>query len=86
MKRTLLSVLFATCAIFGSAQKIGEPIQVPNHHNRNIYLTPSCFTKNGETLVVLPVINDTEEESKALNIYDNDFPTAIVLINLKSLS
>lgn len=86
MKRTLLSIIFATCAIFGSAQKIGEPIQIPNHYNRKIYLTPSCFTKNGETLVVIPVSDDTEEGIKALNIYDNDFKLIKAITVRKSLS
>lgn len=86
MKRTLLSVLFATCAIFGSAQNIGEPIQVPNNHDRKIYLTPSCFTKNGETLVVIPESDDSGDETKALNIYDNDFKLIKTIAVGKSLS
>lgn len=70
MKRTLLSVLFATCAIFGSAQKIGEPTIIPISNYGYMYFTPGCFTKNGETLVVIP---EGYNETNAVNIYDNEF-------------
>lgn len=83
MKRTLLSIFFATCAILGSAQKIGEPTIVPISNYGDMYFTPGCFTKNGETLIVM---TEGDKEVKAINIYDNEFNLIKTIRAKKSFS
>mgnify|MGYP000756782200 FL=1 len=83
MKRTLLSIIFATCAIFGSAQKIGEPTIIPISNYGDMYFTPGCFTKNGETLIVT---TEGDKETNAVDIYDNEFNLIKTIRAKKSFS
>lgn len=67
----------------GFGTKIGEPTIIPISNYGDMYFTPGCFTKNGETLIVM---TEGDKETNAVNIYDNEFNLIKTIRAKKSFS